>query len=230
MKTTRKIIVAVDGYSSTGKSTLAKKLAKKLGFIYIDTGAMYRAVSIYAMKNGFIENGDLDKEALISKLKEINLDFHYNSKLEFSEMFLNGINVEKEIRSIEVSNVVSKVAAVSEVRKKLVDQQRKMAVNKSIVMDGRDIGTVVFPKADMKIFMIATAEKRAQRRFKEMKDKGIEISYDAVLQNVNERDLADTTRKDSPLIKAMDAVEIDNSDLNANQTFEKVFNYIEKNM
>lgn len=145
-------------------------------------------------------------------------------------MFLNGINVEKEIRSIEVSNVVSKVAAVSEVRKKLVDQQRKMAVNKSIVMDGRDIGTVVFPKADMKIFMIATAEKRAQRRFKEMKDKGIEISYDAVLQNVNERDLADTTRKDSPLIKAMDAVEIDNSDLNANQTFEKVFNYIEKNM
>lgn len=230
MKTTKKIIVAVDGYSSTGKSTLAKKLAKKLEFIYIDTGAMYRAVSLYAMKNGFIENGVLDKEALISKLKEINLDFHYNSKLEFSEMFLNDNNVEKEIRSMEVSNVVSKVAAVSEVRKKLVDQQRKMAFNKSIVMDGRDIGTVVFPKADMKIFMIATAEKRAQRRFKEMKDKGIEISYDAVFKNVNDRDLVDTTRKDSPLIKAKDAVEIDNSDLNANQTFEKVYNYIEKNM
>jgi len=230
MKTNKNIIIAIDGYSSTGKSTLAKKLARKYGFIYIDTGAMYRAVSLYAMQNGFIENGFFNTDGLISSLDKIELNFKYNVDLGFSEMYLNGINVEKEIRSIEVSNVVSKVAAISEIRARLVKQQQSMGMNKNIVMDGRDIGTVVFPKADIKIFMTASAEKRAQRRFKEMVDNGVEISYNSVLKNVNTRDLIDTTRKDSPLIKAEDAAEIDNSNLSVDETFERVYNYVEKNM
>ena len=230
MKTNKNIIIAIDGYSSTGKSTLAKKLARKYGFIYIDTGAMYRAVSLYAMQNGFIENGFFNTDGLISSLDKIELNFQYNADLGFSEMYLNGINVEKEIRSIEVSNVVSKVAAISEIRARLVKQQQSMGMNKNIVMDGRDIGTVVFPKADIKIFMTASAEKRAQRRFKEMVDNGVEISYNSVLKNVNTRDLIDTTRKDSPLIKAEDAAEIDNSNLSVDETFERVYNYVEKNM
>jgi len=230
MKTNKNIIIAIDGYSSTGKSTLAKKLARKYGFIYIDTGAMYRAVSLYAMQNGFIENGFFNTDGLISSLDKIELNFKYNVDLGFSEMYLNGINVEKEIRSIEVSNVVSKVAAISEIRARLVKQQQSMGMNKNIVMDGRDIGTVVFPKANIKIFMTASAEKRAQRRFKEMVDNGVEISYNSVLKNVNTRDLIDTTRKDSPLIKAEDAAEIDNSNLSVDETFERVYNYVEKNM
>jgi len=230
MKTSKNIMIAIDGYSSTGKSTLAKKLARKFGFIYIDTGAMYRAVSLFALQNGFIENGLLDKDRLISNLDKIELNFKYNIDLGFSEMYLNGINVEKEIRSIKVSNVVSEVAAISEIREKLVKQQKNMAMNKNIVMDGRDIGTVVFPKANIKIFMTASADKRAQRRFKEMIDNGVEISYNTVLENVNTRDLIDTTRKDSPLKKAEDAAEIDNSDLTADETFEKVYNYVEKKM
>ena len=230
MKTSKNIMIAIDGYSSTGKSTLAKKLARKFGFIYIDTGAMYRAVSLFALQNGFIENGLLDKDRLISNLDKIELNFKYNIDLGFSEMYLNGINVEKEIRSIKVSNVVSEVAAISEIREKLVKQQKNMAMNKNIVMDGRDIGTVVFPKANIKIFMTASADKRAQRRFKEMIDNGVEISYNTVLENVNTRDLIATTRKDSPLKKAEDAAEIDNSDLTADETFEKVYNYVEKKM
>jgi len=230
MKTNNKIIIAIDGYSSTGKSTLAKHLAKELGFVYIDTGAMYRAVALYAIQKGLLKNDLLDKEALVSHLNEIELIFKYNSKLGFSEMFLNGINVENEIRSIEVSNVVSKVAAISEVRKQLVAQQQQMGIHKGIVMDGRDIGTVVFPKAEIKIFMTASADKRAQRRFNEMINNGIKISYDAVLENVNSRDLIDTTRKDSPLLKAIDAVEIDNSTLNANQTFKRVYDYVVNKM
>lgn len=230
MKTNKNIIIAIDGYSSTGKSTLAKKLARKFGFIYIDTGAMYRAVSLFAMQNGFIENDFFNKDGLISSLDKIELNFQYNADLGFSEMYLNGINVEKEIRSIEVSNVVSKVAAISEIREKLVKQQQNMGMNKNIVMDGRDIGTVVFPKANIKIFMTASAEKRAQRRFKEMVDNGVEIGFDSVLANVNSRDLIDTTRKDSPLLKANDAVGIDNSDLNANQTFKRVYDYVVNNM
>ena len=228
MEVPKKIIIAVDGYSSTGKSTLAKKLAKKLGYVYVDTGAMYRAVSLYAMQNGYISKETFDKAGLISNLDHIDLQFKFNSKLGFSEIFLNGKNVENNIRSLEVSNVVSKVAAVSEVRVKLVEQQHKMGINKGIVMDGRDIGTVVFPDADIKIFMTASAEKRAQRRFNEMIDNGVDTTYASVLDNVNSRDLLDTTRKDSPLIKAADAAEIDNSDLNVNQTFEKVYRYVIK--
>jgi CMP/dCMP kinase len=223
MKTPKKIKIAIDGYSSTGKSTLAKKLAKKLRFIYADTGAMYRAVSLYALRNGFVTKDFFKKDELISRLNQIELNFKYNPELGFSEIYLNGNNVENEIRSLEVSNVVSKVSAISEIRKKLVAQQQKMGLKKGIVMDGRDIGTVVFPDADLKIFMTASTEKRAYRRYKEMIDNGLEISYQSVLENVTSRDLLDTTRKDSPLIKADDAIEIDNSDLNADETFNKVY-------
>jgi len=230
MKTAKKIIIAIDGYSSTGKSTLAKKLAKKLRFIYVDTGAMYRAVSQYALQNGFVAKHFFKKDELITKLDQIELNFKYNRELGFSEIYLNGNNVENEIRSLEVSNVVSKVSAVSEIRKKLVAQQQKMGLHKGIVMDGRDIGTVVFPDADLKIFMTASAEKRAHRRYKEMIDKGLDISYQSVLENVTSRDRIDTTRKDSPLIKADDAIEIDNSDLNADETFNKVYQHVQQVM
>ena len=222
-----KIVIAIDGFSSTGKSTLAKKIAKTLGYIYVDTGAMYRAVSLFAMENGLINNNHFDVDGLISKLDDIDLKFTYNSDLGYSEMFLNGKNVEKKIRSIEVSNFVSQVAAISEVREKLVEQQQKMGLSKGIVMDGRDIGTVVFPEAELKIFMTASAKNRAQRRYKEMIDNGKEISFDDVLENVTSRDLIDTTRKDSPLIKAKDAIEVDNSDLTVGETFDLVYKYVE---
>ncbi len=230
METSKDIIIAVDGYSSTGKSTIAKKLARKLGYVYVDTGAMYRAVALYAMKNGYIDKDHFEKEDLIADLNKINLQFHYNSKLGFSEIYLNDKNVEQEIRTIEVSNMVSKVATVSEFREKLVEQQHKMGLNKGIVMDGRDIATVVFPNAELKIFMTATAEERAQRRFKEMTDNGEKVSYNSVLENVNSRDLLDTTRKDSPLVRAKDAIEIDNTELNADQTFDKIYQYVQEKL
>ncbi len=226
----KKIIIAIDGYSSTGKSTLAKKIAKKLGYIYVDTGAMYRAVALYAMRYGYINKDSFDVKKLVSDLKNIVLEFKYNKYLGFSEIFLNGKNVEKDIRNLEISNYVSKVAAIPEIRKKLVDQQQEMGLEKGIVMDGRDIGTVVFPKADLKIFMTASAETRAQRRYKEMVDNGETITYDSVLDNVNSRDLLDTTRKDSPLIKAEDAIEIDNSDLCVEETFSVVYEYVKQKL
>ena len=221
MKSSKKIIIAVDGYSSTGKSTLAKHMAREIGYVYVDTGAMYRAVTLYAMNNGFIDAGHFDREGLLANLDQINLYFKFNPALGYSEIFLNGKNVEKQIRSMAVSNMVSKVASISEVREKLVEQQHEIAKDKGIVMDGRDIGTVVFPHAELKIFMTASAEQRAGRRYKEMIDDGVDISYESVLENVNSRDLLDTTRSDSPLVKAPDAIEIDNSDLNVQQTFEK---------
>ena len=223
---TKKITIAIDGFSSTGKSTLAKQLAKHLGYIYVDTGAMYRAVALFAMQNDFISVNSLDKIGLINSLKNIILEFKFNPDLGFAEMYLNGQNVEKEIRTIEVSGFVSKVAEISEVRSKLVEQQQEMGKNKAIVMDGRDIGTVVFPDAELKIFMTASAATRAQRRFDELRQKGDSVTHEEVLKNVEERDYIDTHREDSPLIMAEDAVEIDNSHLTREEQFEAVLDLV----
>lgn len=222
----RNITIAIDGFSSTGKSTLAKQLARELAYVYVDTGAMYRAVAFFAMKNNFIKADFFDKKALIDSLPKIQLEFKYNADLGFAEMYLNGENVEKQIRTIEVSSFVSKVAEVSEVRSKLVEQQQEMGTNKAIVMDGRDIGTVVFPTAELKIFMTASAETRAQRRFDELLQKGDNVSYEEVLKNVVERDYIDTHREDSPLVIAEDAIEIDNSYLNKEEQFAAVLELV----
>lgn len=222
----KKITIAIDGFSSTGKSTLAKQLAKQLEYVYVDTGAMYRAVALYAMKNGYISADSFDKEKLVASLPSIQLVFQFNPELGFGEMYLNGENVEKEIRTIEVSNFVSKVAEVSQVRSKLVEQQQEMGKNKGIVMDGRDIGTVVFPDAELKVFMTASASTRAQRRFDELQEKGDDVSYEEVLKNVEERDYIDTHREDSPLVIAEDAVEIDNSYLNKEEQFAAVMELV----
>ncbi len=222
-----KIIIAIDGYSSTGKSTLAKQLAKELHYVYVDTGAMYRAVTLYAMDNGFITQESFNKEALITDLKNIKLHFVFNEDRGFGEMYLNGKNVEKEIRTLEVSQLVSQVSTVSEVRKKLVEQQQAMGEEKGIVMDGRDIGTVVFPNADVKLFMTASADKRAKRRYKELLDRGDKnVTYARVLKNVESRDYIDSTRVDSPLTKAEDAIEIDNSDMGLEEQFERIMSLI----
>lgn len=223
----KKITIAIDGFSSTGKSTLAKQVAKKLGYVYVDTGAMYRAVTLFAMQNNLIDAFDFDKEQLIKRLPEINLKFQFNSQLGFAEMYLNDVNVEKQIRTLEVSNFVSQVAEVSEVRTMLVKQQQQMGKDKGVVMDGRDIGTVVFPDAELKIFMNASPDVRAQRRFDELSEKGQLVSYDRVLENVLQRDYIDTHRDDSPLVMADDAVEIDNSELTREAQFQKVLQLVE---
>lgn len=223
----KKITIAIDGFSSTGKSTLAKQLAKHLGYVYVDTGAMYRAVTFFAMQNGYISKGFFDKQTLINSLPFIKLHFEFNADLGFGEMFLNDLNVEKEIRTLEVSNFVSLVAEVSEVRAKLVEQQQEMGKGKGIVMDGRDIGTVVFPKAELKVFMTASSETRAQRRFDELQQKGQDVSFEEVLKNVEDRDYIDTHREDSPLSKADDAIEIDNSYLTREEQFNAVLEMVE---
>ena len=224
MQENSKIIIAIDGFSSTGKSTIAKELANTLGYLYVDSGAMYRAVTLYAMQHGYVDIDYLNKKELIENLKNIDLKFKYNTELKFSEMYLNDKNVEKEIRTIAVSKLVSLVSEISEVRKKLVEQQQKMGMERGLVMDGRDIGTVVFPDAELKLFMTASPEKRATRRYKELLDRGHEITYQEILQNVQQRDFIDSTRKDSPLIKAEDAIEFDNSDMGLKEQFERVYN------
>lgn len=224
----KKITIAIDGFSSTGKSTLAKQLAKELGYIYVDTGAMYRAVTLYAMQHDFINAAHLDKESLVQKLPKVTLQFLFNPDLGFAEMYLNEKNVETEIRTLAVSNFVSRIAEISEVRSKLVEQQQHMGENKGIVMDGRDIGTVVFKDAELKLFMTASAETRAQRRFDELTEKGQDVTYEQVLKNVQERDYIDTHREDSPLVKANDAIEIDNSHLSIQEQFDKVLDLVNK--
>ncbi len=219
---TKKITIAIDGYSSTGKSTVAKQLAKELGYVYVDTGAMYRAVALYAMNNSIITENSFDREALIEKLPSVDLKFIFDENLGFAAIYLNGENVEEQIRKMDVSNYVSKVASVSEVREKLVSLQKIMGEEKGIVMDGRDIGTVVFPNAELKIFMTASPEERAGRRFKELEEKGEKVSYEEVLKNVEDRDLMDTTREDSPLVMAEDSIEIDNSFLTKEDQFKIV--------
>ena len=218
----KKITIAIDGFSSTGKSTLAKQLAAHLGYVYVDTGAMYRAITLHAMDNGFISLEFFNKEGFIDSLPDVTLQFLYNPDLEYAEIYLDEENVEGRIRSLAVSNLVSRVAAVSEVRAKLVEQQKHMGENKGVVMDGRDIGTVVFPNAELKLFMTASPETRAKRRFDELTAKGDDVTYADVLKNVQERDHIDSTRKDSPLVKASDAVEIDNSHLSIQEQFDKV--------
>lgn len=220
-----KITIAIDGYSSTGKSTLAKQLAKSLGYIYVDTGAMYRAVTLFAIRNNLIEESEIKVNELITALPKIQLQFHFNEVLGFAEMFLNGENVEKEIRQLEVSRFVSKIAVIGEVRVKLVDMQREMGKDKGLVMDGRDIGTVVFPNAELKIFMTASPDARAARRYKELIDRGEEVTYEDVLLNVRERDYIDSNRKHSPLKRAEDAIEFDNTDMGLKEQFERMQNF-----
>lgn len=214
-----KITIAIDGFSSTGKSTIAKQLADWLDYVYVDTGAMYRAITLYAMRNGFISETHFASDKLIAELPNISISFEKSNPLDKAEVVLNGENVEKEIRTLAVSEFVSPVATISEVRKKLVEQQQQMGQGKGVVMDGRDIGTVVFPDAELKIFLDASAEKRATRRYNELLERGDTITYEEVLANVKERDHIDSTRKDSPLRKANDAIEIDNSEMNLEDQF-----------
>lgn len=226
----KKIIIAIDGYSSTGKSTIAKMLAKQLGYIYVDTGAMYRAISLFAKRNGWIDEDHFDKEMLIRGLENAHLDFVFNEQAGFAEMYLNGENVEKDIRSMDISNLVSRVAAVPEVRQKLVAYQKEMGRKKGLVMDGRDIGTVVFPDAELKLFLTASPEIRARRRYKEMHEKNEKTTFEEVYENVVMRDRLDTSRKDSPLVMAADAIEVDNSELKKDEQFELILDIVKKKL
>ena len=210
----KKIVIAIDGYSSCGKSTMAKDLAREVGYIYVDTGAMYRAVTLFAMRNGvFDAEGNIDEARLKALLPDVKLTFKLNSETKLPEVCLNGECVERNIRTLEVSQHVSPIAAQPFVREKLVEQQQAMGKEKGIVMDGRDIGTVVFPDAELKIFVTASAEIRAQRRFKELEAKGMPANFDEILQNVEQRDYIDTHRETSPLRQADDALVLDNSHL-----------------
>ena len=221
----KKITIAIDGYSSTGKSTIAKKLAKSLGYIYVDSGAMYRGVTYFAMQQGFIKDGILDKTSLVNAFDQIDLQFKIVTGLPDAAMFLNGENIEAPIRTLAVSQQVSPVAAIPEVREKLVALQQAMGVQKGVVMDGRDIGTVVFPEAELKIYLTASADTRAYRRYKELIDKGDKVDFDAVLKNVQDRDYIDSHRATSPLKKAEGAIEIDNSDMGLEEQFERILSH-----
>jgi cytidylate kinase len=219
-----KITIAIDGYSSTGKSTIARQLAQALGYIYVDSGAMYRAVTLYALRAELIREGQVDKEKLIDSLPSIFLHFTFNPKKGYAEVHLNNKNVESDIRNLEVSKYVSLVAEIPEVRRKLVAIQQEMGKNKGVVMDGRDIGTVVFPEADLKLFLNAAPDKRATRRYKELLERGDEVTFEEVLQNVELRDRIDSTRNVSPLKQAEDAIVIDNTDMGLKEQFERVLN------
>ncbi|MEN3322109.1 (d)CMP kinase [Mariniflexile soesokkakense] len=218
----KSITIAIDGFSSTGKSTVAKQIAKHLGYVYVDSGAMYRAVTYYAMQHGFIDNNHFNIEGLVENLKAIIISFKFNKDVGFAEVYLNGVNIEDDIRTLEVSSFVSKVAEISEVRQKLVEQQQQFGKDGGVVMDGRDIGTVVFPNAELKLFMTASAETRAERRYSELIERGNTVTYEDVLQNVQERDYIDSNREDSPLTKAKDAIQIDNSNMSLQEQFDKI--------
>ena len=207
-----KIIIAIDGHSSTGKSSFAKTIARELEYIYVDTGAMYRAVTLYAIQMGLIDlNGDINTDKLIELLPQINIEFKFNKENESSNTYLNGKNVEKEIRTIIVSQSVSKISAIPQVREKMVSMQQAMGKNKGLVMDGRDIGTVVFPDAELKLFMTADTKIRAMRRYKELVESGNDVTLDEIEQNIIQRDYEDSNRATSPLRKADDAIILDNS-------------------
>lgn len=220
------LIIAIDGHSSTGKSSLSKIVAKNLGYIHIDSGAMYRSVTLYALQNNLIQNQQVLVDELIPQLSNIQIEFKQNPETKKNETFLNGINVEEQIRSLEVSSMVSPIAVIPEVRTFCVALQQEMGEKGGIVMDGRDIGTTVFPNADLKIFITASPEIRAERRFKEYQSEGKDIPFDEVLANVIERDHIDSTREVSPLRKAEDAIEVDNSHLNLEETVDTVMQII----
>jgi cytidylate kinase len=220
------ITIAIDGYSSCGKSTLAKALAAKLGYAYVDSGAMYRAVTLYALRIGLIKDHSFIEEDIVRILNDIHLTFQFNPNTKSSDTFLNGENVEKELRMMIVSENVSKISAIHEVRVKMIAIQRELGKNKGIVMDGRDIGTNVFPNAELKLFMVADTDVRTQRRCDELSSKGQYISFSDVKQNLIHRDYEDTHRKENPLTQADDAVILDNTDLSREQQLEFVLKLI----
>jgi len=225
----KKLIIAVDGFSSCGKSTMAKTLAKRLNYTYVDSGAMYRAASLFCMQNGLIHDGLLDVEGLRLRLDEVVVSFRNNAE-GVSQTYLNGVNVEREIRTMEVSNLVSMVSAVGFVREKMVELQRKAGAEGGIVMDGRDIGTVVFPEADLKIFVTADATIRAQRRYDELVEKGQPEDFAAILENIEKRDRLDQTREVSPLRRASDAIEMDNGLFNLEQQDAWLLEHVNKKL
>ena len=226
----RRLIIAIDGYSSCGKSTFAKAIAKELEYIYIDSGAMYRAVTLYCMRRGFIGKGFIDLTGILSELKDIHIEFVYNPDITEYETYLNSENVEKEIRSIEVSGHVSRISQIPEVRLMMVELQRQIGVYKGIVMDGRDIGTVVFPDADIKIFMTASVDIRAKRRLDELSGRNIPADFEEIRRNIIARDIADENRDISPLRRADDALILDNSRMTVSEQMEWIRNMIEEKL
>jgi len=225
---TKKRIIAIDGHSSCGKSTVAKDLAKQLHIAYIDSGAMYRCVTLYALQHNIIVDGAVNEEKLKKALNNISIDFRFNPETQTNQTYLDNILVEKEIRGMEVTNLVSTISTYGFVRKKLVELQQNMGEKESLVMDGRDIGTVVFPNAHLKIFMTTAPEIRAERRFKEFQEKGENISFEAVLKNIRERDHMDENRTESPLIKASDAVVLDNGNLSKEEQLQSIVQELQK--
>lgn len=214
----KKITIAIDGHSSCGKSTMAKDLARKIGYVYVDTGAMYRAVTLYALRNNLFDaDGGIKEDELKSRMGDISISFRLNTATGRPDTYLNGENVEQDIRTMQVSNRVSPIAALPFVRQALVAQQQAMGKEKGVVMDGRDIGTTVFPDAELKVFVTASAEVRAQRRYDELKAKGMQADYNDILKNVQERDYIDSHRPTSPLRKADDAIELDNSNMTVDE-------------
>ena len=224
----KKLTIAIDGFSSCGKSTLAKDLAKELNYIFVDSGAMYRGIAYFALQNKLIIDGFIHTELLINRLDEINLEFVYNKEKFESDLLLNGVNISTEIRKPAVASIVSKIAVLKEVRIKLVRTQQKLGEFGGIIMDGRDIGTVVFPKADIKLFVTADPKIRAERRFKELLLNDQDTSLEDITSNLEERDLIDTTREISPLVKAEDAIELDNSNLSRESQLQFVLDLINK--
>jgi cytidylate kinase len=226
----RKIIIAIDGYSSSGKSTFAREIAARLGYIFIDTGSMYRAVTLYAIENGAAPGGVLDRDRLVGMLGDIAISFKFNPVRGASDVYVNGRNAEKKIRSIGVSDLVSAVSSVPQVREKLVAIQKQLGRGRGIVMDGRDIGTVVFPDAELKIFLTADPAVRARRRYEELKAKGEHVPFDEIERNIRERDRADETRAISPLRKADDAVVLDNSRMSVDEQMEWVMRRVDEKL
>ncbi|MGF0098292.1 (d)CMP kinase [Prevotella sp. SGI.027] len=225
----KKIVIAIDGYSSCGKSTMARNLARQLGYVYVDTGAMYRAVTLYALRHQLFEaDGEVDAASLQQAMPDMRISFQFNKQTGKPDTYLNDELVEQEIRTMQVSEKVSKIAALPFVRTALVAQQQRMGKDKGIVMDGRDIGTVVFPHAELKIFVTASAEVRAQRRYDELQQKGMPVRYDDILKNVQERDYIDSHREVSPLRKADDAIELDNSNLTIDEQQQWLLQQVDK--